>query len=146
MSRLNRDQLLQLARGQITEMSPQELHQRLASGDEFTIVDIRERDEFVQGHLPGAIFVPRGFLELEIEQRQPDRAEMLMLEHVYQGRQGLRRFLEAKVATSSQADIGVVQLLAQHDASATGLDRIPTPSTSTSTTSPGTRKRGGARL
>jgi GntR family transcriptional regulator of vanillate catabolism len=81
-----------------------------------------------------------------LEQRQPDRAEMLMLEHVYQGRQGLRRFLEAKVATSSQADIGVVQLLAQHDASATGLDRIPTPSTSTSTTSPGTRKRGGARL
>ena len=79
MSRLNRDQLLQLARGQITEMSPQELHQRLASGEEFTIVDIRERDEFVQGHLPGAIFVPRGFLELEIEQRQPDRDKPLVI-------------------------------------------------------------------
>ncbi len=79
MSRLNRDQLLQLARGQITEMSPQELHQRLASGEGFTIIDIRERDEFVQGHLPGAIFVPRGFLELEIEQRQPDRDKPLVI-------------------------------------------------------------------
>lgn len=81
-----------------------------------------------------------------LEQRQPDRAEMLMHEHVYQGRQGLQRFLETKAASQSQPDISVVQLLSQHHSPATGLDRMPTPSTSTSTTSPGTRKRGGARL
>ena len=36
-------------------------------------VDVRERDEFVNGYVPGAIFIPRGFLELRIEQYQPDR-------------------------------------------------------------------------
>ncbi len=33
----------------------------------------------MQGHLPGAIFVPRGFLELEIEQRQPGRDKPLVV-------------------------------------------------------------------
>ena len=79
MTPLNRDQLLQLARDQIAEMSPQELHQRLASGEKLTIVDVRERDEFVQGHLPGAVFIPRGFLELQIEQRQPERDQPLLI-------------------------------------------------------------------
>ncbi|MEZ4706915.1 MAG: molybdopterin-synthase adenylyltransferase MoeB [Caldilineaceae bacterium] len=73
MSRLNRDQLVALAKSQIVEWSPQELKQRLDGGEKLTVVDIRERDEFVQGHLPSSIFIPRGHLELQIEQHQMDR-------------------------------------------------------------------------
>ncbi|MEZ4622359.1 MAG: rhodanese-like domain-containing protein [Caldilineaceae bacterium] len=73
MSRLNRDQLLQLAKSQITEISAQELKQRLNAGEDLTVVDIREREEFVQGYIPDAVFIPRGHLELQIEQHQPDR-------------------------------------------------------------------------
>jgi len=73
MSKLNRDQLVQLAKREITEISAQELKQRLAGGEDLTLVDIRERDEFVQGHIPDAVFIPRGFLELQIEQHQMDR-------------------------------------------------------------------------
>jgi adenylyltransferase/sulfurtransferase len=79
MSRLNRDQLVKLAKSQITEISPQQLKQRLDSGEKLTLVDVRERDEFVQGHLPNAVFIPRGFLELQIEQNQPDRSKPLVL-------------------------------------------------------------------
>lgn len=79
MSRLNRDQLVQLAKQQIQEISPQELKQWLAGGEEITLVDVRERDEFVQGHLPGATFIPRGFLELQIEQHQPDRTKPVVV-------------------------------------------------------------------
>ncbi len=79
MNRLNRDQLLQLARSQVAEISPQELHERLASHEALTLVDIRERDEFVQGHLPAAVFVPRGYLELQIEQVQPERDQPLVV-------------------------------------------------------------------
>ena len=79
MSRLNRDQLVQLAKSEITEISPQELRRRLDAGDDVTVVDVRERDEFVQGHLPGASFIPRGFLELQIEQRQPDRDRPIVI-------------------------------------------------------------------
>jgi adenylyltransferase/sulfurtransferase len=72
-ARLNRDQLVALARTQVVEMTAQELLDRRAAGDALTVVDIRERDEFVQGHIPGALFIPRGYLELQIEQHQPDR-------------------------------------------------------------------------
>ena len=79
MSRLNRDQLLRMAKDQIDEISVQQLKQRLDAGEDLTVIDVRERDEFVQGHLPGAIFVPRGFLELQIEQVQPDREKPLVI-------------------------------------------------------------------
>ncbi len=58
MSRLNRDQLVQLAKSEIIEISPQELKKRLQAGEDLAVVDIRERDEFVQGHLPDARFIP----------------------------------------------------------------------------------------
>jgi len=79
MSRLNRDQLLRKAKDEIDEISVQQLKQRLDAGEELTVIDVRERDEFVQGHLPGAVFVPRGFLELQIEQVQPDRDKPLVI-------------------------------------------------------------------
>lgn len=73
MSRISRDQLVQLAKSEITEISAQELKQRLQKHEELTLVDVREREEFVQGHIPGATFIPRGYLELQIEQHQSDR-------------------------------------------------------------------------
>jgi adenylyltransferase/sulfurtransferase len=79
MSRLNRDQLVQLAKREIEEISPQELKQRLDAGEPLAVVDVRERDEFVQGHIPSATFIPRGFLELQIEQHQPDRSQPVVI-------------------------------------------------------------------
>ncbi len=79
MSRLSRDQLLQLAKSQITEISAQELKQRMQAGEDLTVVDIREREEFVQGYIPDAVFIPRGHLELQIEQHQPDREQPVVV-------------------------------------------------------------------
>jgi molybdopterin/thiamine biosynthesis adenylyltransferase/rhodanese-related sulfurtransferase len=73
MSQINRDQLVELAKREITEISVHELKQRLDRNEDIALIDVRERDEFVQGHLPGATFIPRGFLELRIEQYEPDR-------------------------------------------------------------------------
>ncbi len=71
--RLTRDQILAQARAQVPELDVYEVKRRLDAGEPLTLVDIRERDEWVQGHIPGARFVPRGFLELRIEEIQPDR-------------------------------------------------------------------------
>ncbi|MFN8445558.1 MAG: molybdopterin-synthase adenylyltransferase MoeB [Caldilineaceae bacterium] len=73
MSRINRDQLVALAKSEIAEMTAQQLKQRVDSGDKLTIIDVRERDEWVQGFIPNSTFIPRGYLELQIEQNQPDR-------------------------------------------------------------------------
>ena len=42
-------------------------------------VDVRELDEWQEGHLPGAVHVPRGFLESRIEQVAPDRSQEIVV-------------------------------------------------------------------
>ena len=36
-------------------------------------IDVREADEFKSGHVPGALNIPRGLLEFQIEQQVPDK-------------------------------------------------------------------------
>jgi sulfur-carrier protein adenylyltransferase/sulfurtransferase len=43
------------------------------------VIDVRESDEWRQGHLPNAIGLPRGFLELRIEEKVPDRKTPVIL-------------------------------------------------------------------
>ncbi len=77
--RMTRDQLIARARAQIREVSASQLKSALDKGEPLTVVDIRERDEFNLGHIPGSVFIPRGFLELRIEEQQPDRSASLVI-------------------------------------------------------------------
>src|ERR671925_408485 len=43
------------------------------------LIDVRERDEWEQGRIPGAVHVPRGHLESRIEQAAPDRSRPVVL-------------------------------------------------------------------
>jgi molybdopterin/thiamine biosynthesis adenylyltransferase/rhodanese-related sulfurtransferase len=43
------------------------------------LIDVRERDEFVDGHIEGAEFVPRGLLDMKIEGLVPDKNEKVIL-------------------------------------------------------------------
>ena len=52
------------SRARIREVTPAEV--RAARGGP-TIIDVREPFEFDAGHLPGAVNIPRGVLEFEIE-------------------------------------------------------------------------------
>ena len=70
-------QLLSNLRNQVVELTPEEVRARLRNGTR--IIDVREADEFRQGHLPGASFIPRGFLELRIEDAVPDRDQEVVL-------------------------------------------------------------------
>ena len=38
-----------------------------------TLLDVREKEEFRAGFIPGAISIPRGFLEKQVEQKLPDK-------------------------------------------------------------------------
>ena len=51
------------ARGRIEEIAPDQL----AAQDDCVLIDVREPAEYAQGHLPGAINLPRGVLEFQIE-------------------------------------------------------------------------------
>ncbi len=44
------------------------------------LVDVREGDEWRQGHIPQAVGIPRGFLELRIEEKVPDHKAPIILQ------------------------------------------------------------------
>jgi rhodanese-related sulfurtransferase len=72
-------ELLQQVRSEIEEVDAAGTRALLASDGAPLLVDVRERDEWVEGHIPGAVHVPRGHLESRIEQVAPDRARPLVL-------------------------------------------------------------------
>jgi len=71
--------LLANLRGKIQEVSPESVREKIGTCAGAKIIDVREADEFREGHLPGAVFIPRGFLELRIEDAAPDRDQELVL-------------------------------------------------------------------
>src|SRR6267143_828026 len=71
-----KSELLKDARSQVPEVQPLDLS-RQSPGP--VIVDVREKDETDAGMLPGAKPVPRGFLELRIEETVPDRGADVVL-------------------------------------------------------------------
>jgi rhodanese-related sulfurtransferase len=66
-------QMLAEATAGVPFMSLAELKSRLESGSgEMLILDVRERDAYEEGHIPGARLLPRGQLELRVNQDLPD--------------------------------------------------------------------------
>ncbi|HEY2105326.1 MAG TPA: molybdopterin-synthase adenylyltransferase MoeB [Candidatus Binataceae bacterium] len=70
--------LLDEARASIKQVGAEEARDLMKSGA--VVVDVRESDEWRQGHIPEAIFVPRGFLELRIEDKVPDHKAPVILQ------------------------------------------------------------------
>jgi sulfur-carrier protein adenylyltransferase/sulfurtransferase len=70
-------ELLREIKNRIDEVDPSLVHEQMNNGA--TIVDVRETEEFAQGHIPGAKHVPRGYLESRIEGAVPDRSRHVIL-------------------------------------------------------------------
>jgi molybdopterin/thiamine biosynthesis adenylyltransferase/rhodanese-related sulfurtransferase len=69
--------LIRQVKSEIREVSVEEAR-RLAE-DGAALVDVREADEWSAGHAPGAVFIPRGFLELRIEEKVPDKSQPVVV-------------------------------------------------------------------
>ena len=62
------------ARKEIPEVTAQQVNELLKNnGKSPVVLDVRESDEWRQGHLEGAIPLPRGFLEIKVESALPDK-------------------------------------------------------------------------
>ena len=72
-------ELLAQAKSEIQEIDSRELEARLAAGSPPLVIDVRELDEYEQGAIPGALFVPRGRLESRIEGLVPDRSTPIVV-------------------------------------------------------------------
>jgi molybdopterin/thiamine biosynthesis adenylyltransferase/rhodanese-related sulfurtransferase len=62
----------------VKEATPQQVADLLRVGD-VQLADVREKDEWDAGHLPGAVHVPKSFLEQWAEDRIPDKHKRTVL-------------------------------------------------------------------
>jgi rhodanese-related sulfurtransferase len=60
-------EMVQEARKSVIEIQPHQVAQDLDSGERAFLVDVREPWEFAKGHIPGAVNIPRGMLELKAD-------------------------------------------------------------------------------
>lgn len=69
---------LQELRQSVAEIEPLAARAQVDDGSAL-ILDIREADEYEQGHLPGAVWIPRGLLEMRIEAAAPDHGRSILV-------------------------------------------------------------------
>ena len=62
------NQLLESVKAEIAEVTPAEVQAALQAGRSVHVIDVREREEVMDGYIPGAELIPRGFLELNVEE------------------------------------------------------------------------------
>lgn len=73
-------QLLSDAAANIAFISMAELAERVKRNDlELVLLDVREKEAFAAGHIPGARHLPRGQLELRVNSELPDSTERILV-------------------------------------------------------------------
>src|SRR3954449_8045882 len=74
-------ELIRNIKERIHEIDPREVHDAVQNGNGRgpLVVDVREQHEYEEGHIPGAVHVPRGHLESRIEGRAGDRSQPIVL-------------------------------------------------------------------
>src|SRR5258708_37758649 len=78
-------ELLRQARREVPEWNPSRVHDVLdqqgtgQDGQKVVLVDVREKHEWDEGYIPGAVHIPRGFLELRVEETVPDKSQQIVL-------------------------------------------------------------------
>ncbi len=78
MTKTYRD-LVNDAKAQITEVEPAALQAELDAGTEIVIIDVREHQDYREAHLPGAIPISRGLLEVRIHDATPEHATQIVV-------------------------------------------------------------------
>ena len=71
-------ELLQQTRSEISEVDATQARDRIDSGEP-VVVDVREQDEWDEGHIAGAVHIPRGHLESRIERLAPDTSRPVVV-------------------------------------------------------------------
>ena len=73
------EQMLKEAAATVTFMSLEELRQRLNDATpSLRVLDVRERDAYEAGHVPGSTLLPRGQLELRVNDLLPDPTQRIV--------------------------------------------------------------------
>jgi 3-mercaptopyruvate sulfurtransferase SseA len=66
-------QFIDEATAQVQSVSIHDVKKMMDAEEDIIILDIRDKEEFVKGHIPGAIHISRGLLEFMVTDKIPDK-------------------------------------------------------------------------
>jgi len=72
-------QIVSDAKKRVRETNVADVKRRVDAGEKMIVVDVREDNEWANGHLPGAIHLGKGVIERDIEARVPDTSAKIIL-------------------------------------------------------------------
>jgi rhodanese-related sulfurtransferase len=67
------------AKAVVPALSAEQVQAKIQAGEPFVILDVREKEEYDQGHIAQARLLPRGLLEFRINDIVPDKSTNLIL-------------------------------------------------------------------
>lgn len=82
------DDLVKSALKEVNLITPDQLYSLMQGEEFYTLIDVRQENEFYPGYIPGSINIPRGLLEFQIEDEefwdevglyQPEKTEKIVL-------------------------------------------------------------------
>jgi molybdopterin/thiamine biosynthesis adenylyltransferase/rhodanese-related sulfurtransferase len=126
----NYGELLNEARQQIKLVSLDEARRRLEAKEGYVFVDVREKEEARPGFIPGAVLLPRAYIEQQAEQKLPDKDAKLIVycaagnrsafaakllqdmgyTHVESANPGFTRWKDSRFPVETPADLTAAQL------------------------------------
>ena len=80
------------------QITAEEAKKIMDSGEEYILLDVREQEEFEQGHIPGAILIPYTEIDAKAGEMLPDK-DALILVYCRSGRR-------SKIASESLVNLG----------------------------------------
>jgi rhodanese-related sulfurtransferase len=92
------EQMVREAKAAINEVSIAEVKKMIDNKEDIILLDVRDKEEYETGHIPGAINISRGTLELKSHLIIPDKTKKII---VYCGLD-----LRSPLATRSLNDFG----------------------------------------
>jgi len=92
------EQVIQEAKAAVNEVSVAEVKKMIDDKEEIILLDVRDKEEYVIEHIPGAINISRGILELKAHLVVPDKTKKII---VYCGVD-----LRSPLATKTLNDLG----------------------------------------
>jgi sulfur-carrier protein adenylyltransferase/sulfurtransferase len=72
-------EILRQAKSQIREITVHDVQDKFNPENGFALLDVREDDEWQQGHLDKAVFLPRGFLEVKADKVLADKSQPIVV-------------------------------------------------------------------
>ena len=72
-------ELVNQIKREVREIDVQQLRQMQEAREDFSLIDVREPEETQQGTVPGAVTIPRGVLEVKIDQVTSDKDRKIVL-------------------------------------------------------------------